>query len=178
MRKVFVPLNLTLGIAAALGIALTRGRRLSGSYLAYNPTTVHWLHLVCTADSRLSGQFVSSQIRPDGHLERRVLSITGAVSDGNVAIAAASPDHPPLTLSGATAGNTLTLIGTDAIRIVFLRADLHLCQRVLDLLAATSRQIVAAKSAAEIRRKSDIMSLVRLAGRTNGRPPQTSANAP
>jgi len=49
---------------------------------------------------------------------------------------------------------------------------------VLDLLAATSRQIVAAKSAAEIRRKSDIMSLVRLAGRTNGRPPQTSANAP
>jgi hypothetical protein len=58
----------------------------SGSYLADDRVAVCWLQLVRTPDDHLTGQIVSSVLKPDGKIDHGSVSLAGAVNGENITL--------------------------------------------------------------------------------------------
>jgi len=132
-------------------------RDASGTYLTSDPTAVVWLQLVRTPDDHLTGQVSLSKLNADGKVDFNSVPVTGAIGDGNVTLSGSQFfGLQSFTLSGRLDGNQLTLSGSGGpTPFVLQRAELPEYQSQLAKLNATSQSILAAKSAAERKEKSD-----------------------
>ena len=122
----------------------------SGSYLFAENGVILWLQLVRTPDSRLTGQIVMSQLRPDGQIEEKSAPITGAVDGENVTLQTNSLfGLSNRSLSGTFDGDGITLAGADVPPGMMKRASLSDYQAQLATLQKRSSEIVAAKTTDE-----------------------------
>jgi len=76
----------SLCVIAVFVLLTGRKQDISGTYLASDNSTVVWLQLVRTPDNHLTGQLAASVVKPDGSIDRKSASITGAVDGENVTL--------------------------------------------------------------------------------------------
>lgn len=129
---------------------------ISGTYLGSDGTAVVWLQLVRTPDNRLTGQLAASLLKTDGTIDRRSVSVTGAVDGENVTLAG----HGLLglqtdSLSGTFESGKLTLTGVQPTPIILMRSALSGYQSQVAALDAKSQSILAAKVAAQSRQRTE-----------------------
>lgn len=127
----------------------------SGSYLATDEDTVCWLQLVRTPDDHLSGQIVTSTLKPDGQVEHGSVSLSGAVNGEDITL---SGDHflgmASYVLSGKANGNALTLTSVQSTPLSLRRSSLEDYQAKLGEQTTRSREIVSARTIAVTRQRN------------------------
>lgn len=140
---------------AALVLLTGCKKDVSGSYLADDKVAVCWLQLVRTPDDHLTGQIVSSVLKPDGKIEHGSVSLTGAVNGENVTLTGSGfLGMATTTLSGTFDGNSLTLTGVQSMPVALKRATLTDYQAKLGEQTTRSQAIISAKTAAETRQRT------------------------
>jgi len=131
-------------------------RDISGTYIASDQSGVASVDLVRTPDDRLTGQLVSSQITPDGSIQRKATGLTGAVDGENVSLTFAGVlGLGSTTLTGTLSGDTLTLTGPQAQPLIFKRSSLRDYQVQLSGLEQRSQATLKAKADAEVVRRTE-----------------------
>lgn len=127
----------------------------SGSYLADDKVAVCWLQLVRTPDDRLTGQIVSSVLKPDGKIDHRSVSLTGAVNGENVTLTGDGYlGMAATTLSGTFDGDSLTLSGVQSMPVALKRATLADYQAKLGEQTTRSQAIISARATATARQEA------------------------
>jgi hypothetical protein len=129
---------------------------ISGTYLANDNATVVWLQLVRTPDNHLTGQLATSVMKSDGSIDRKSAPITGAVDGENVTLTATGFfGLQTTTFSGTFEGSNLTLTGVEPTPFVLKRSSLADYQAQVTALNARSQNIIAAKTAAMSRERTE-----------------------
>jgi hypothetical protein len=147
--------RLALCGVAVLGLLSACRRDVSGTYLVNDKVAVCWLQLVRTPDNRLTGQLISSVLKPDGEIERGSVSLTGAVDGENVTLSGGGFLGLSTTaLSGALEGNRLTLTGVQSTPVTLNRSTLAEYQAKLSEQNNRSQAILSAKADATSRQKT------------------------
>ena len=131
-------------------------RDISGTYLGSDAATVVWLQLVRTPDNHLTGQLSASLLKADGTIDRRSVSVTGAVDGESVTLTG----HGFLglqtdSLSGTFESGKLTLTGVQPTPIILKRSALTDYQAQVAALDAKSQSILTAKAAAQSRQRTE-----------------------
>jgi len=147
--------RLALCCLAALVLLTGCKKDVSGSYLADDKTAVCWLQLVRTPDAHLTGQIVSSVLKPDGKIEHGSVSLTGAVNGENVTLTGGGfLGMPSITLSGTFDSNSLTLTGVQSTPVTLKRGTLADYQAKLREQTTRSQAVISARAAAESRQQT------------------------
>jgi hypothetical protein len=147
-----------LNVCVVAVVVLLSGckKDISGTYLGSDGATVVWLQLVRTLDNHLTGQLAASVLKADGGVDRRSVSVTGAVDGENVTLTG----HGLLglqtdSLSGTFESGKLTLTGVQPTPIILTRSALSDYQSQVAALDAKSQSILAAKAAAQSRQRTE-----------------------
>ncbi|WP_156785221.1 hypothetical protein [Terriglobus roseus] len=128
---------------------------MSGSYLMNDEVAVCWLQLVRTPDNHLTGQLVSSVLKPGGKIDHESVSLTGAVNGENVMLSGGGIlGMAQTTLSGRFDGNSLTLSGVPSTPVILKRASLADYQAQLDDQSKRSQTIISARATAAGQRRT------------------------
>src|SRR6185437_10324114 len=144
----------SLSVCGLVALSLVCGCRhdISGSYIASDPGVVVWLQLVRTPDNHLTGQLASATLKPDGTIDRRSVSVAGAVDGEDVTLTGSGLFGLQTgTLSGTINGDTLTLTGAQAQPFVLNRSTLDSYQAQLGDLDKRAQAILAQSAAATAR---------------------------
>lgn len=129
---------------------------ISGTYVASDNSGVVSVQLVRTPDNHLTGQFTLAQLKPDGNVDRKSVTVNGAVDGENVSLTSAGVlGFQSITLAGTLKDGTLTLSGPEALPIVLKRSSLNDYQAQMAVLDSHSRQLLAAKAAAMSRDRAE-----------------------
>jgi hypothetical protein len=148
--------RLNLCVVAVFVLLTSCKRDISGTYLASDDSTVVWLQLVRTPDNHLTGQLAASVMKPDGSIDRKSAPITGAVDGENVTLTATGFfGLQTATFSGTFEGSNLTLTGVEPTPFVLKRSSLADYEAHVAALNARSQNIIAAKTAAESRERTE-----------------------
>ena len=140
---------------AALVLLTGCNKDVSGSYLADDKVAVCWLQLVRTPDDHLTGQIVSSVLKPDGKVERGSVSLTGAVNGENITLTGRGfLGMASTTLSGTFDGNRLMLTGEQSAPVSLKRAIFADYQAKLGEQATRSQAIISARITAAARQQT------------------------
>lgn len=156
----FRAVSWVLLMASSLLLSGSWRHDVSGKYIAKFTNGVYWLQLVQTPDGHLTGQFETLALGADGKVKYNNLSVTGAADGDNVSMSLKPISFLPFTVtaSGALNGDKLTLTGGftggQPITVVLVRADVSDYQAQVNALNSQSRSILAAKAAAEARKKT------------------------
>jgi hypothetical protein len=149
-------MRLSACVIAALTLLCGCRRDVSGTYIASDEGSVVSVQLVRTPDDHLTGQFTDSRLKPDGSIDRKSVTLSGAVDGENLSITSAGLlGIQSITLSGTLSGDTLTLTGPEAQPLIFKRSSLNVCQAQLDALNGRSQAILAEKAAALTRQRAE-----------------------
>lgn len=152
--------SLTLLVAVSLLLSGCWRHEVSGKYIAKFTNGVYWLQLVQTPDGHLTGQIEILVLGADGKVEYNNLSITGAADGNNVSMSLKPISFLPFTVtaSGALDGDKLTLTGGftggQPTTVVLVRSDVSDYQAQANALNMQSSSILAAKAAADARKKA------------------------
>jgi hypothetical protein len=131
-------------------------REISGTYLATDEGSVVSVQLVRTPDYHLTGQLAIAQLKPDGTIDRKSATLTGAIDGENLSITSAGLlGLQSITLSGTLNGDTLTLAGPQAQPLILKRSSLSIYQAQLSVLDGRSQAMLAAKAAAVARENAE-----------------------
>src|SRR6185437_2406868 len=99
---------------AALVLLIGCKKDVSGSYLVNDNVAVCWRQVVRTLDDHLTGQLVLAELKPDGKIDHKSVSLSGAVNGENITLTGVGLfGLSTATLSGTFDGNTLTLTGVE-----------------------------------------------------------------
>jgi hypothetical protein len=148
--------RLSVCTIAALALLCGCHRDISGTYLASDEGGVVSVQLVRTPDDHLTGQFAVAQLKEDGTIDRKSVTLTGAVDGENISITSAGLlGIQSTTLSGTLNGDTLTLTGSLAQPLVLKRSSLTVYQAQMNQLNGRSQAIIAAKAAALARENAE-----------------------
>jgi hypothetical protein len=140
---------------AALVLLIGCKKDVSGSYLVNDNVAVCWLQVVRTPDDHLTGQLVSSVLKPDGKIDHESVSLTGAVNGENLTLTGGGLlGMATTTLSGTFDGNTLTLTGVQSTPVTLKRANLADYQAELGEQAKRSEAIISARATAAARQRT------------------------
>lgn len=140
---------------AALVLLIGCKKDVSGSYLVNDNVAVCWLQVVRTPDDHLTGQLVSSVLKPDGKIDHESVSLGGAVNGENVTLTGGGLfGLSTTTLSGTFDGNTLTLTGVQLTPVTLKRATLSDYQAQLAEQTKRSDAIISAYATAAARQRT------------------------
>jgi len=110
---------------------------------------------VRTPDGHLSGQVVSSVLKPDGEVEHTSLSLTGAANGETVTLTGGGfLGMANTTLSGTFNGDAITLIGVQSTPVSLKRATLDDYQAKLGEQKTRSQAILSARAEADTRQQT------------------------
>jgi hypothetical protein len=148
--------RLSLCLVAVVVLLSGCKKDISGTYLSSDGATIVWLQLVRTPDNHLTGQLAASLLKVDGGVDRRSVSVTGAVDGENVTLTG----HGLLglqtdSLSGTFESGKLTLTGVQPTPIILTRSALSDYQSQVATLDAKSQSILTAKAAAQSRQRTE-----------------------
>ena len=148
--------RLSLCVIAVFVLLTGCKQDISGTYLASDNASVVWLQIVRTPDNHLTGQLATSVMKPDGSIDRKSTPVTGAVDGENVTLTATGFfGLDAATFSGTFEGSTLTLTGVEPTPFVLKRSPLADYQAQVSALNKRSQNIIAAKTAAQSRQRTE-----------------------
>lgn len=149
--------RLSMFVVAALALLCGCHQDISGTYLVSDSGSVTWLQLVRTPDDHLTGQLSLSKLNTEGKIDFDSVAVAGAIGDGNLTLSGSRLlGLQTFTLSGTADGNKLTLSGSgEPTPFVMNRADMSEYQKQLAILNGRSQSILASKTAASSRLRTE-----------------------
>lgn len=145
---------LTAMLMVALGLTAARADNYSGAYVGSGNNLAVMMQLVEGSGGHLTGRFVEVQLLASGSINQKNSVVTGAIGEQTVVLTIKSAEvmAGTLTASGSIGGSTLHLTGGGYggnFVLNLIRSDESEFEKMVAILTAKSRMILAAKAEAQ-----------------------------